>query len=120
MTGAQVILGPLERKCFERARLSNSFCGAEHFIKDCGLPFLVLDVTHDQAKRMLDQQRPRRFNPPSNARDCGQGDRAQPRFIEYTLDQSDGLIADRSGGDEQGQVDSIRDQAAGHLSGIVH
>ncbi len=52
----------------------------------------------------------RRFDDRGDLDDLCEGECAQPRLVEEPLEQSDGLLADRSGRSEEHQVGSVLDE----------
>lgn len=61
-------------------------------------------IAESQAEGMLNVEGLGRFHEPGHLLDQGQGDGGDSHLVEHTLDQSHGLTAHRSRGDQQRQI----------------
>jgi hypothetical protein len=109
---AEIVLRPCESSIAD-APLTHRCRGIEQGIDHPVLGGRIADIAKREPKRMGDEQRARRFNDGGNLHHLGEGDRAKSLIVEDALKQSNGLLADRSRGDQQDQVRFLVAQALG-------
>ena len=103
----EIIFSPPVRQRVDRAGLGDLHGGSQHIHEDLPLQRLIPHIPEGVAERMLHEQRPRGLDLLSDLPDQGQGDGRKPSLIQHALNQSDGLLAHRSGGDEKDEIDRV-------------
>jgi hypothetical protein len=116
----EIIFGPPVRKRVNRAGLRDLHGGSQHIHEDLPLQRSISHIPEGVAERMLHEQGPRGLDLLGGLPDQGQGDSGKPSLIQHALNQSDGLLAHRSGGDEEDEIDGVflelrRDGGSGFL-----
>lgn len=119
LPGAQIVLGPLEGERLQGAGSRDALASGQHLLQHGDVGLGVVEVTHGQAERVLDEQRPRRLDQARNAGGERKRDGADAFLVEDALDQSHGLVAHRSSRNQQRQVDMIRGQATRYLPRVL-
>ena len=88
--------------------------------ENCAVAGLVADCAQGEPEGMLDQAGERGLDELGDLSYLGDGDGGEAVLVEDALEQSHGLLADRSGGDEQDEIDGVREQLACDLrAGLV-
>lgn len=80
------------------------WCLLEHVAQDGGVRCIVADRAEGQPEGVGHKAGKRRLAQTGNRRSLGDGDCGDTRFIQTPLEQSDRLLADRSGGDQKREV----------------
>lgn len=78
--------------------------GLEHLAEDRLVQTLVADLPEGQAEGMSDEARERRLRDAGDGGHLGDRHGGDAGFVQATLEQSDRLLADRSGGHQQREV----------------
>ena len=114
MPFAQVV-GPLKAEVDDRAGRVRAG-GLSHAALDhLPLASFVADGAEREPERMGDEAGQRRLDQARDVRRLGDRNRRQSLLVEDSLEQPDRLLADRSRGDEEHEVDAVGPQAACHL-----
>ena len=103
----QVIFRPPVGKGEDRARCRDLHSASEHMQKDLPLQGCISHVPKRVAERMLHEQRPRGFDLLGDLFDQRQGNGRKTGLIQHALNQSHGLLTDRSGRDQENQIDLV-------------
>ncbi len=80
---------------------------AEAALDDAALRRLVADRAERQPERVADEAGQRRLHERGDLPDLGDRDGGETVVVEDALEQPDRLLADRSGRDEQDEVDLV-------------
>ncbi len=110
---AKVVLLPAEAEVDDRPGRMRPGCFAQAGLEYRPLGGLVADIAEREAEGVLDEAGKRGLAQFGDLADEGDGDRRKPVLVEDPLEQSHGLLADRSGGDEQGEVDGVGHKLTG-------
>jgi hypothetical protein len=112
LSGPQIVTSPADARVAD-ARSIHRLGRGQEGVENRTLGARVSNRTERQAERVGHEDRPRRLHDRRDLDDLRDRDGAQPGFVEHTLDQSHGLLADRSSGSEQDQVDAVRCEPGG-------
>ena len=83
----------------------------QHRVEDGAVRRLVTDRAQRQPERVCDDAGQRRTRKAGDLRDLGDRDRGEATRVDRALEQSDRLLTDRSGGDEERQVHPVRGES---------
>jgi hypothetical protein len=118
LLGPQIVTSPADARVAHAGSIHRRSRRQEG-VENRTLGARVANRTERQAERVGDEDRPRRFDDRRDLDDLRDRDGAQPGFVEHALDQSHGLLADRSCGSKQDQVDAVEGEPGGdHWSGL--
>jgi len=118
LEGSQIITSPTDARVADAGSIHRGGRGQER-VEDRTLGACVANRTERQPERVRHEDRPRRLHNCRNFDHLRDRNRAEPEVVENTLDQSHGLLADRSSGSEQDQVDAVGGEPGGdHWSGL--
>jgi hypothetical protein len=119
LSGPQIVTSPADARVTD-ARSIHRRGRRQEGIEDRTLGARVSNRTERQAERVGHEDRPRRLDDRRDLDDLRDRDGAQPGFVEHALDQSHGLLADRSSGSEQNQIDAVGGEPGGDCwSGLL-
>jgi hypothetical protein len=120
VSGPQIVTSPADARV-ANARSIHRLGRGQEGIENRTLGARVSNRTERQAERVGHEDRPRRLDDRRDLDDLRDRDGAQPGFVEHALDQSHGLLADRSSGSEQNQIDAVGGEPGGDCwSGLFH
>ncbi len=100
-------MGPAIRQGQDRTRCSDLLGGMQTIEKHLALQFAVSNAPERESERMLDKQGPRGFHLLRDFTYQSERDCRETSLIEYSLEQSHGLLADRSSRNQENQVNAV-------------
>ena len=108
-----VVEGPPLAEVDDRSRRVRSLRLSKRPDHDPGVRILVANRAKREPERRLHETRERRERLGRHLAHLGDRHRREAVLVEHALEQSDRLLADRSGGDEQHEVDGVREEFRG-------
>ena len=113
----QIVFRPAEGKRTDAPWLRDLDGGHEAIQEDAPLQGRLAEIPQRVTERVLHEQRPRGLDLLADLLDQGDRDGRETGVIQHALNQSHGLLADRSRRDEDDQIDAVIPELRGHGGG---